>query len=76
MLLAQEVANRSTGRNATIGCPKEDGDLLVSILLPTKAPVVGGDAHLTSLDRIFVVVLKPSNKYSTYACGLQKPVLV
>eukprot|EP00884_Botryococcus_braunii_P013915 jgi/Botrbrau1/22524/Bobra.114_2s0049.2 len=72
----QEVANGSRGRNETIGSAKDDGELLVSIVLPAKQSTLGEDAQLTSLDQLFVVVTKPGRMYSTHMCTLQKPVLI
>lgn len=63
------------GPKARIGCSKDEGGVIVSILLPTKQ-MLGGTDTLSSLSQIYVVVLKPSEKYSTYACALPKPVLV
>ena len=57
----------------------EEGDVVVSVMLPTKAPSVGNatdPAGFTSLDQLYVVVLKPSQTYTTYACGLNRSVLI
>ena len=62
--------------------------VVVSILLPTKSGLVSGvsagaggndssvPANFTTLDQIFVVVLKPRAQYATYSCALPSPVLV
>ena len=62
--------------------------VVVSILLPTKSGMVsdlasgtaGNDssvpANFTTLDQIFVVVLKPRQQYATYSCALPSPIMV
>lgn len=72
----QEIANGSMGHNATIGDGKDDGELLVSVVVPAKQETVGTDAQLTSLDQLLVVVTKPGRMYSTHMCTLQKPILI
>jgi hypothetical protein len=74
--VVQEVANGSVGRNTTIGSSKDSGELLVSIVVPAKQDTVGGEAHLTSLDQLLVVVTQPGHMYSTHMCTLQKPILI
>jgi len=44
-------------------------------MLPTKSQGAA-DNEFTSLDQLYVVVLTPGVKYSTYSCLLPKPVLV
>lgn len=62
-------------RKKTIGCGEDDPGVVVSVMLPTQAE---GSAvnEFTSLDQLYVVVLTPGVKYSTYSCLLPKPVLV
>ena len=57
----------------TIGCG-DDSEVVVSIMLPSKQSANGASPSLTSLDQIYVVVLKPGKQYTTYSCGLDKPV--
>lgn len=60
-----------------IGCDIPDDDVVVSIMLPAQQPEKGaGNKSLTTLDEIFVVVVKPMKKYVTYACSLQDSILV
>lgn len=60
---------------ATIGCGEDDPGVVVSVMLPTKDEG-NADDEFTSLDQLYVVVLTPGVKYSTYSCLLPKPVLV
>jgi hypothetical protein len=48
---------------------------LVSVLLPSNAsqPNEGG---LSAVDRVFVVLLHPGERFITYSCGLSRPLLV
>ncbi|CAL8470217.1 g9759 [Coccomyxa elongata] len=48
-----------------IGCEDADGDVVVSIMLPTQQPEGKGNKSFQSLDEIFVVVVKPMKKYVT-----------
>jgi hypothetical protein len=53
--------------------------LLVSVLLPSNASQGGGgsgEGQLTAVDRVFVVLLHPQERYVTYSCGLSRPLLV
>ena len=62
--------------------------VVVSILLPTKSGMVSDlasgaagnessvPANFTTLDQIFVVVLKPRSQYATYSCALPSPIMV
>ena len=58
--------------------------VVVSILLPTKSSIRKGPitddgaapANFTTLDQIFVVVLKPHSQYATYSCALPSSILV
>ncbi|KAL0037098.1 hypothetical protein WJX79_000251 [Trebouxia sp. C0005] len=69
-------SSRSSKRHkATIGCGEDDPDVVVSVMLPTKSQGAA-DNEFTSLDQLYVVVLTPGVKYSTYSCLLPKPVLV
>lgn len=82
---------RTSGVKGTIGADPHDAALaggldgvVVSILLPTKSRLSQGPppgdgsqpVNLTSLDQIFVVVLKPHAQYATYACALPSSILV
>lgn len=60
-------------RGQTIGCGEED-EAVVSLMLPNKQQEGGAEPSLTSIDEVFVVVLKPGKQYTTYSCGLDKPV--
>ena len=50
----------------------------MSVLLPANASdgVGAGEGSLSAVDRVFVVLLHPHNRYVTYSCGLSRPVLV
>ena len=69
----QDDQNFNQRPKQTIGCG-DDSEVIVSIMLPTKQASATGAPSLTSLDQIFVVVLKPGKQYTTYSCGLDKPV--
>lgn len=76
-VLAQELDKGRTSKRQkkTIGCGEDDPGVVVSVMLPTQAE--GSAANeFTSLDQLYVVVLTPGVKYSTYSCLLPKPVLV
>ena len=46
-------------------------------MLPAAQGGAGSDnKSLTSLDEIFVVVVKPLKRYVTYSCSLNTPILV
>ena len=61
----------------TLDCSKElPEEVIVSVMLPTRKPSGGGESSVSSVDEIYVVVVKPNVKYSTYACPLKRPVLV
>ena len=74
---AQDVdKGRTTKRHKkTIGCGEDDPGVVVSVMLPTQAENSAAN-EFTSLDQLYVVVLTPGVKYSTYSCLLPKPVLV
>lgn len=72
-------------RRATIGGAEEGaennggpaaGSTLVSMLLPTRNGSAQRNGNLTALDQIFVVMMEPSETYTTYSCRLPSPVLV
>ncbi|KAL3144021.1 hypothetical protein ABBQ32_003825 [Trebouxia sp. C0010 RCD-2024] len=70
-----DQARLTKSRRKTIGCGEDDPGVVVSVMLPAQAeghPV----NEFTSLDQLYVVVLTPGVKYSTYSCLLPKPVLV
>ena len=73
---SQDVDNgpRKKARKTTIGCGEDDPGVVVSVMLPSKTE--GSDIEYTSLDQLYVVVLTPGVKYSTYSCLLPKPILV
>ena len=71
--LDQERTTKS--RRKTIGCGEDDPGGVVSVMLPTQAQGHAAN-EFTSLDQLYVVVLTPGVKYSTYSCLLPKPVLV
>lgn len=49
---------------------------LVSVLLPANASKSGEFGGLTAIDRVFVVLLHPGDRFLTYSCGLSRPLLV
>jgi hypothetical protein len=53
--------------------PHSNASTLVSVLLPANA---SNDGMLTSIDKVFVVVLHPQDRYATYACSLPRPVFL
>lgn len=55
-----------------------DGPVLVSVLLPANASGAGagGSRKLSAVDKVFVVLLHPREKYVTYECGLPRPVVL
>lgn len=56
-----------------IGCSKEaDDDYIISVMMPTKEQLEG----YTSLSKLYVVVLNPNRRYTTYSCGLERPILI
>ena len=48
---------------------------LVSVLLPANASHPG-EGKLSAVDRVFVVLLHPGDKFVTYSCGLSRPMLM
>lgn len=76
-VVAQELDKERATKwhKKTIGCGEDDPGVVVSVMLPTQAK--GSAANeFTSLDQLYVVVLTPGVKYSTYSCLLPQPVLV
>jgi hypothetical protein len=53
-----------------------DAPVLVSVLLPANASDGGSGAELASVDKVFVVLLHPQDKYATYSCALPRPVML
>lgn len=57
-----------------------DEPLLVSVLLPANESSSSDGslegATLSVIDKVYVVLLNPQNKFVTYSCGLAKPLLV
>lgn len=49
---------------------------LVSVLLPANASKSGEFGGLSAIDRVFVVLLHPGDRFLTYSCGLSRPLLV
>lgn len=66
--------SQKKARKTTIGCGEDDPGVVVSVMLPSKTE--SSDTEYTSLDQLYVVVLTPGVKYSTYSCLLPKPILV
>ncbi len=60
----------------TLGCDVNEGGVVVSVMLPTRQGVGASEPSLTSVEQIYVVVLKPSKQYTTYACSLPKAMYV
>ncbi|KAL4440222.1 hypothetical protein ABPG75_003223 [Micractinium tetrahymenae] len=65
----------------TDGSP--EGPVLVSVLLPANASgggngsSGGGGGHkLAVIDKVFVVLLHPAERYTTYSCALPRPVVL
>lgn len=59
------------------------GPVLVSVLLPANASgggngsAGGGGGHkLAAVDKVFVVLLHPAERYTTYSCALPRPVVL
>jgi hypothetical protein len=52
------------------------GPVLVSVLLPANASGSGGSAKLAAVDKVFVVLLHPQERYVTYSCMLPRPVVL
>lgn len=58
------------------------GPVLVSILLPANASgganrsSASGGPQLSAIDKVFVVLLHPSEKYVTYSCALPRTVVL
>lgn len=52
--------------------------IVVSILLPANASQGenGGSGQLAAVDKVFVVMLHPQEKYVTYSCALPRPILM
>ena len=53
-----------------------DEEVVVSIMLPAQEGANSDNKSFTSLDELFVVVVKPLKSYVTYACNLDTPILV
>ena len=49
---------------------------LVSVLLPANANKSAEFGGLSAIDRVFVVLLHPGDRFLTYSCGLSRPLLV
>lgn len=65
----------------TAGTP--EGPVLVSVLLPANASgggngsASGSAGHkLAAVDKVFVVLLHPTERYTTYSCALPRPVVL
>jgi hypothetical protein len=52
------------------------GPVLVSVLLPANASGGAGSAKLAAVDKVFVVLLHPQERYVTYSCMLPRPVVL
>lgn len=66
-------ADDGAGSTALMPAGMSSGPQLVSVLLPANA---SGGAKLTTIDKVFVVLLDPQNKYITYSCMLPRPVVL
>nr|QLC27630.1 bZIP transcription factor 4 [Chlorella sp. HS2] len=58
-----------------------EGPVLVSILLPANASGgssanASGGHKLSAVDKVFVVLLHPAERYTTYSCALPRPVVL
>jgi hypothetical protein len=82
--LLPDVADVGTPHDGTNEGQDESTDLLpvavneptlVSVLLPSNASQPG-DGGLSAVDRVFVVLLHPGERFITYSCGLSRPLLV
>ncbi|KAK9865149.1 hypothetical protein WJX84_002980 [Apatococcus fuscideae] len=60
----------------SLGCDVAEGGVVVSVMLPTRQGLGAAEPSLTSVEQIYVVVLKPSKQYTTYACSLPKAMYV
>lgn len=76
--LVQEPTKGKGTYKAKIGAADEEEEVVVSIMLPAAAQQGGSGQNrsFTSLDEVFVVVVKPLKRYVTYACSLSTPILV
>lgn len=78
-LVEQDVVVQELGKGgsykAKIGEDAEE-EVVVSIMLPAQEGATSDNKTFTSLDEIFVVVVKPLKRYVTYACNLDTPILV
>ena len=52
---------------------EQESDYIISVMLPTKDQA---DSSYTSLEELYVVALNPNKKYTTYICGLKRPIFV
>ena len=63
----------SSDRNAKISCSDSSGDdYIISVMVPTKEQLDG----YTSISKMYIVVLNPNKRYTTYACSLNRPVMI
>jgi hypothetical protein len=70
------LGSRFDGAASTALLPRADeqqGPVLVSVLLPANA---SGGAELSAVDKVFVVLLHPQEKYGVYSCALPRPVFL
>ena len=75
-MLLQVTSKRRRLGSQTLGCDVDEGGVVVSVMLPTRQALQTAQPSLTSVEQIYVVVLKPSKQYTTYACALPTAMYV
>ncbi len=75
-LILQVNSKRQRLGPESLGCDVAEGGVVVSVMLPTRQGLGAAEPSLTSVEQIYVVVLKPSKQYTTYACSLPKAMYV
>jgi hypothetical protein len=73
--LGHHVVGEEESEGVLVPVELSQEPLLVSVLLPANDSQ-SGDGGMSVVDKVFVVLLNPQNKYVTYSCGLAKPLLV
>ena len=74
--MVQVSSKRQRLSPQSLGCDVDEGGVVVSVMLPTRQTFGPSEPSLTSVEQIYVVVLKPSKQYTTYACSLPKAMYV
>ena len=74
--MVQVSSKRQRLSPQSLGCDADEGGDVVSVMLPTRQTLGPSEPSLTSVEQIYVVVLKPSKQYTTYACSLPKAMYV